>query len=204
ATAFAFPLGTTHVVVVDPGVGTSRRALAAAAHGMYFVGPDNGVLGGILSQPDARCVAIENQGLLRHPVSATFHGRDVFAPVAAELALGLALSAVGTPVIDALPSTLPSAVYSENTVTGEVLGADRFGNLLTNIASSKVPRHWRVSLAQYVLPFCRTYGDAPEKTPFILDGSEGFLEVAIKEGAAAEFFGSTLGCQIHCTDHEGN
>ena len=201
--AFAFPLETTHLVVVDPGVGSRRRAIAVRTRGMNFVGPDNGVLGIALAQPDARVVTLDRSYLFREPCAPTFHGRDVFAPVAAELAAGLPLEQVGTPIDDPLPSTLPPCVWETKEVRGALLGEDRFGNITTNIPVSllnaRSQNNFRVHLQGERLPVHRTYAEASPGILFALAGSDGFLEVACRESSAVhrlKWPGTPM--DIHC------
>jgi len=133
-----FPPGTVHVVVVDPGVGGDRRPLAMERDGQFFVGPDNGVFTPFL--PASTCVALTEPAYHHHPVSTTFHGRDIFAPVAAHIALGVPLSEFGPPVAD--PVHLPPPrleVQADDQVLGEVVHIDRFGNGITSIG----PLQWQ-------------------------------------------------------------
>ena len=133
-----FPPGTVHVVVVDPGVGGERRPLALERDGQFFVGPDNGVFTPFL--PASACVALTEPVYHHHPVSATFHGRDIFAPVAAHIVLGVPLSKFGPPVAD--PVRLPPPrleVQAEGQILGEVVHIDRFGNGITSIG----PLRWQ-------------------------------------------------------------
>lgn len=194
--AFAFPVGTVHVVVVDPGVGTSRRGIAVRARGLTFVGPDNGVLGVALATPGAECVALDRPHLFRAPVAPTFHARDVFAPVAAELAGGLALEDAGTPIADALPSTLPVPRVSRSRVEGEVLGSDRFGNLLTNVPGRLAGK--RVLVAGRAAQLVRTYGEGPREALLALVGSDGYVELAVREGSAASLLAAAAGVPVIC------
>jgi S-adenosyl-L-methionine hydrolase (adenosine-forming) len=197
--AFALPLGTTHVVVVDPGVGTSRRGIAVRAGGMTFVGPDNGVLGVPLARPDALAVVLDRPHLFREPVSRTFHGRDIFAPVAAELAAGLPLDEVGTPITDALGSTLPAPSIEKSRVRGMTLGVDRFGNLMTNVPAARVAG-WRVELAGRVVPRVETYAEAEPSRLVALAGSDGWLEIAVRDGSAAALLeGRGVGLEVVCS-----
>jgi len=199
AAAFAFPLGTVHLVVVDPGVGTPRRAIAVEARGMRFVGPDNGVLGLALAEPGARAVVLDHAEIFLHPVSATFHGRDVFAPVAAELADGAALTEVGTLIDDARPTTLPAPRVEAGEVHGEVLIADSFGNLLTNIPAALAAAVTHIEIAGHPAERVRTFGDGPRGTLLVIEGSEGFLELAIRDGSAASLFGGAhQGLEVRC------
>jgi S-adenosylmethionine hydrolase len=197
-TAFIFPVSTVHLVVVDPGVGTARRALAVRARGQYFVGPDNGVLGLALAAREAEAVVLDRPHLFREPVSPTFHGRDVFAPVAAELAGGLPLHEVGSPIDDALPSTLPAPRVHPDRVEGEVLAADTFGNLATNLPGSALRGHWRVEVqGRPALPV-RTYADGPPAQLLALVGSDGYVEIALREGSAERELGSSSGLPVVC------
>jgi S-adenosylmethionine hydrolase len=181
STAFAFPLGTVHVVVVDPGVGSARRGIAVSLKGCFFVGPDNGVLGALATHPGAHVVSLDKTALHRTPTAPTFHGRDIFAPVAAELAAGVGLSVVGTPVVDPTPSTLPQ--YAEADGFGVVLTADRYGNLTTNIPAQGVRD---VSINRQTLRWVRTYSDAKPGELIALSGSDGYVEIACREASAAE------------------
>jgi S-adenosylmethionine hydrolase len=197
--AFAFPLGTVHLVIIDPGVGTARRPIAVRARGRLFVGPDNGVLGVALAQPGAEVVVLDQRHLWREPVTATFHGRDIFAPVAAELAAGLTLADVGSPLCGALASSLPVARLAPHHAEGEVLMADRFGNLLTNVPAGAVPASAIITAEGRPATRVRTYGDAPPATLLALASSDGYLEIAVREGSAARELGRAEGARIECT-----
>jgi S-adenosyl-L-methionine hydrolase (adenosine-forming) len=198
---FAFPLGSVHLVVVDPGVGTARRPIAVLARGMTFVGPDNGVLAGPMAQPDARAVVLDRPELFRSPVSPTFHGRDLFAPVAAELAAGLPLDEVGTAIDPKtlVPSLLPAPRITAKRVTGMTLVADVFGNLTTNVPAALVDG-FRVTVGGRMTVGVRTYGEGPANTLLSLAGSDGFLEVAMREASATRALGAEAGLEIVC-DH---
>ncbi|MBI3178228.1 MAG: SAM-dependent chlorinase/fluorinase [Deltaproteobacteria bacterium] len=194
--AFAMPKGAVHLVVIDPGVGTRRRAIAVQARGMSFVGPDNGVLGVALRAPGARAVLLDRPALFRAPVAPTFHGRDIFAPVAAELARGISLDEVGSPITDAVASTLPAARQRSREVTGETLAGDAFGNLTTNIPAHWVPASWRVYAGDQECVRVRTYGEATHDRLLALAGSDGYLEIAMREGSAAAACG--VGAEVVC------
>lgn len=188
--AFSFPLGTTHLVVVDPGVGTQRNPIAVEARGMRFVGPDNGILGPVLDQPRARAVVLDRPALWREPLAPTFHGRDLFAPVAAELAGGLTLEQVGTPATSfcGSPWAAPER-HPDGTRTGTTLGADRFGNLTTNLPMSWARRGERVRVGADEPRWVSTFGDAAPGELVVLAGSNGFVELAVREGSAVERLG---------------
>jgi S-adenosyl-L-methionine hydrolase (adenosine-forming) len=160
----AFPAGTVHLAVVDPGVGSARQALVIGARGHLFVGPDNGLFGWILEDPAAevRLIAPATRERLRLPVSATFEARDLFAPVAAELAAGrLALADVGPVVRPAVASALPAPRIAPGKVTGVVCAIDRFGNLITSIPALALTRLKTplVCVGRQQLPLKRTYSD---------------------------------------------
>lgn len=187
--------GAIHVAVVDPGVGTSRRGLAVAAGGQVFVGPDNGIFTPILSRPGWEAFELRAEEYRRATVSATFHGRDVFGPAAAHLALGVAPSRFGPPVAD--PVRLDWAVAREaaGAVHGEVIHIDRFGNLVTSIRADVVEglaacvgADVTVRIAGRVIPLVRTYGDLAPAGAGALVGSHGRLEVVVREGSAAARF----------------
>ncbi|MFH1033112.1 MAG: SAM-dependent chlorinase/fluorinase [Pseudomonadota bacterium] len=134
-----FAAGTTHLAVVDPGVGTSRRGLALHALDQYWVGPDNGLFTPVLlADPGAKAFALSEEAYFRQPVSQTFHGRDVFAPVAARLAQGLDPALLGPVVEEPLLLDWPRPARAEAVLTGQVLAVDRFGNLLTNLDRAAV------------------------------------------------------------------
>jgi len=174
-----FPNGTVHLVVIDPGVGSSRAALAVESDGRWLVGPDNGVLSPALLLPGARVVEL----MLPPGASATFHGRDVFAPAAAALARGEPIDALGpaasAPVIRRTPEPMRGA---DGSLHGQVILVDRFGNAVTNIITA---RGGVVSVGRLELIVRHTYADVPEGEPLALVGSTGFIEIAIRNGDAA-------------------
>ena len=201
-----FPKGTVHVVVVDPGVGTDRRALAARVGGQQFAGPDNGVLWPVLSSDaGARVHAIEKPAFRLPEVSATFHGRDLFAPTAAALASGKKVEAAGRRVTDPVRLRDFYAERSGGRLRGQVLRVDRFGNLVTNVRAEDL------EMAFPGVPFpsldirlggrlvdetASTYGLARPGTPFALLGSGGRLEVSVRDGSAAALLGAGRGADV--------
>ncbi|HEU4722599.1 MAG TPA: SAM-dependent chlorinase/fluorinase, partial [Gemmatimonadaceae bacterium] len=185
-----FPEGTVHLVVVDPGVGTARGALATESEGRYLVGPDNGVLSPALLHAGARCVS------LSVPASAapTFHGRDVFAPAAAQLALGASLETLGTVEGDPIIRRTPEATRRDDgAVQGEVITVDRFGNAVTNLLAM---RGGEVQVGGLSLALRRTYADAVEGEPIALVGSSGLVEIAVRDGSAADRLGLRRGSSV--------
>lgn len=204
----SFPAGTTFLAVVDPGVGSARRALALEANGQCFVGPDNGIFTFVLAeQPSARVHEITNRGLFRANVSATFHARDIFGPVAGRLAAGMDLAEVGPPLADPVRLSLerPRPVGPAEW-EGTVLHVDRFGNLITNFTAEDVeaalatvngdPTDLVVAVEGMVLPLARTYSDVCEGEACALAGSSGRLEVSVNRGSAARQLGAARGAPV--------
>jgi S-adenosylmethionine hydrolase len=198
------PVGTVHCAVVDPGVGTERAALAVSAGGQIFVGPDNGVL-----IPAARRLGITGVYRLaepaywRHPVSATFHGRDIFAPVAAHLANGIPIAGVGVPAAAYVDLAFPRGHVLGDDLRGEVLWVDTFGNMITSIPGtllSALPEaaDLIVETARGSLRAAtgRTFGDVPAGRGVVIVGSDGMVEVAVNRGSAAAQMAAELGATL--------
>ena len=202
AAAPDFPADTIHLAVVDPGVGTDRRGLAVRAHGQWFVGPDNGLLEWAFHDPAYEARSLTERRWFREPVSRSFHGRDVFAPVAAHLAAGTALDAFGPRIGDPVRIAPPPPRDDDGVLRGRVMFIDRFGNALTNLREPTVRAAFpgvaddrlEVKVAGRSLRgLVRTYGDAPRGTLIALMGSSGRLEVAVVEGDVAWRFGVGVG-----------
>ncbi len=202
-----FPAGTVFLAVVDPGVGSERRGLALEAGGYRFVAPDNGLLGLVLARyPDHGLHALANARLFRARVSATFHARDVFGPVAAHLALGMPLEDVGPPVVDPVPLPLaPVARVGAHEWEASVIHVDRFGNLTTNMAEAELDSiaqstgadgQVMVKIEGAVLPLAHTYSDVPPGEACALVGSSGLLEVAVNQGDASRLLGAGRGAPV--------
>jgi S-adenosylmethionine hydrolase len=192
--AFAFPVGSVHLAVVDPTVGSARRAIATAAGGHVFVGPDNGLLmGATASAGRYRVFEIDVERFAAPAASSTFHGRDLFAPVAAALAGGLRIERVGTPVDDAVILREREPRRRATRIDGEVAYQDRFGNLVTNIpgawlsevrVTAVIARRRRVRARR-----ARTYADGSRRDVLVLVGSASTVEIAIYGGGAAARLG---------------
>jgi S-adenosylmethionine hydrolase len=197
------PPGTIHVAVVDPGVGTARRLLVAESAGQVFLAPDNGLLGGVLASGGAVVHAIDFARLPAHGLSdpsATFHGRDVLAPLAAELAAGRASPAdLGPPVEDWEVSSLPRTVEAADGVHGEVLLVDRYGNAFTNLPGEMAAKGGDVHVGGRRVPVVRTYGDAPPGAAVALANSFGVVEIAVNAGNAAAALGLQPGLPVRFT-----
>ena len=183
-----FPASTIHVAVVDPGVGTARRALAVAAADQLFVGPDNGLFTPFLGDRRWRAFELVAPEFRERAVSHTFHGRDIFAPAAAHLARGIEPARLGPPVTDPVRLDWPEPRVSEGRVAGAVLHVDRFGNLVTSIRADAIGPLGpgvAVRVAGKSVPLVRTYGDLRPGNPGALFGSTDRLEIAVNAGSAA-------------------
>lgn len=192
------PEGTVHVAVVDPGVGTGRAALCVAVDGHLLLGPDNGLLGGLAARAaDVRVIDLVRLGLPEP--SRTFHGRDVFAPVAAELAAGrITLSDVGDPAQMFVKRAVPEPDVREHETCGVVVAIDRFGNLITNLGPRELTRFAapEVSVGPVTESLSRSYADARPGAPVMLVNAFGALEIAIRDGSAAEVLGVGRGTEV--------
>jgi len=201
-----FPPGTTHVAVVDPGVGGSRRPLAARIDGQLFVAPDNGLLAWLLAgQGRAEVRQIADPRLMRLPVSATFHGRDVFAPAAAHLARGHPFARVGPVVADPVCPPLPRPAREPGpAVRGQVVWVDRFGNLITNVGAGTLAGlgpaadgGLQVEVGPGpVAPVVSHYGAVPSGGLGAVLGSSGHLELFVNRGSAALLLGAGPGTPL--------
>jgi len=196
-----FPEGTVHCVVVDPGVGTGRLALAVSVDGHVFVCPDNGVLTLFLRShtlDEARSIA--DPAFMRDAVSPTFHGRDIFAPAAAALVSGVPLSALGREVKDLMQLDIPKVtVTDDGRLVGEVIHIDRFGNCITNIHRGRLGASAvnEVGVGAHNLPgIARTYGDVLPGTALALFGSSDHLEIAVNQSSAAKELGVSVGDRV--------
>ncbi|MEW6221357.1 MAG: SAM-dependent chlorinase/fluorinase [Thermodesulfobacteriota bacterium] len=205
-----FPAGTVHVAVVDPGVGSDRRVVAVAAAGQTFLAPDNGLLSPVLRQaPADQAVALDRPELYLSSLSRTFHGRDLLAPVAARLASGWPLAAVGSPVS---PDSLVQLAWPEprldllaGEAAGEIIAIDHFGNCATNLT----PAHGQALLAGHegatLEAVCRgrslgspqtCYAAVTEGAPLVLVNSRNLLEIAVRNGHAAGALGLAIGTPV--------
>src|SRR5579872_165018 len=202
-----FPKKTIHVIVVDPGVGSQRRPILAETGGQYFIAPDNGVLSMIFSAEETKKVRhITNTEVFLHPVSKTFHGRDVFAPSAAHLANRTLTPARLGPVIeDYVKLKFDKSVRTGKRVwTGTVLKVDRFGNLITNLRAQEVPdlqiRPFQMNAGlELISRFAMTFSECQPGELFVVVGSSGYLEVAVNQGSAAKMLGVATGSPVELT-----
>jgi S-adenosyl-L-methionine hydrolase (adenosine-forming) len=207
-----FPQQTVFVCVVDPGVGSSRRAIALHAGAWFFVGPDNGLFSTILvEQAVHAAVVLSNPAYHLAQVSATFHGRDIFAPVSAHLARGVAISDLGTPIDPATLQRLdiPPPMRQGTRIEAHIVHVDHFGNLITNIPLSLVPelfshlpeeQQGKISfptLSRIVERHYRFFAAAPDDgQPFLYEDSSGYIGIAIKNGSASQTLGAGFGTPV--------
>jgi len=214
-----FPKQTIHVAIVDPGVGGERRGIILKTPSAFFVAPDNGILSYIIDdlfpvesrsstehthdlteivfKTGLEAAAITDPRFWRHPVSPTFHGRDIFAPVAAGLSLGISLYEFGEKInsLHILPIPKPS-LDSEGNLVGQVLYVDRFGNLITNIKSNDLVRKdVMIEVAGYRIQGISDYY-AQNKGVMAIVGSSGYLEISLRDGSACGFLGMAVGDEI--------
>lgn len=216
-----FPEGSIHVVVVDPGVGSDRQIIGIRINGQLFLAPNNGVLSRVIDRyPIDDIVSVVNENYFRHPISYTFHGRDIFAPVAGHLSLGVELGAMGPRLpehrIARLDTPLPKKPEKDDRgrlkgriIAGEIIKVDRFGNLITNI-------HWRhmepmllnnkkdllvIEVGERCIEgLAESYAHVPQGEPLAILGSRNCLEIAVRDGNAAEVLklrrGDTVRIQV--------
>jgi S-adenosylmethionine hydrolase len=214
-----FPTGTIHVVIIDPGVGSQRKSVIVQTPSAIFVAPDNGVLSYIineLEQPlshptsatitelqqkhipkNAQAITITNPNYWKHPVSTTFHGRDIFAPVAAHLSLGTPIQKFGEKLdlLNVLPIPYPHPDHEGN-INGAILYIDHFGNLITNIREQYLPQgKITITIGHHTISRISTYYHQSTGLIAIMNSS-GYLEVAHTEGSAARLLGSRVGDQV--------
>jgi S-adenosyl-L-methionine hydrolase (adenosine-forming) len=197
-----FPPGTIHVAVVDPGVGSGRRAILIDSAGRYFVGPDNGVFSFVSQDKDSlRIVHLSNEAYHLHPKSHTFHGRDVFAPVAAHLAGGVPADEFGVPLKDCMRLPWPAVNRAGESILGEVLYIDRFGNLFTNIRERDLTglarEKLQVGLGRInIRGLSQSYAAGEKGTCIALINSWGLVEIASYNDNAASRTEAKIGDKV--------
>ena len=206
-TAFRyFPAQTVHLIVVDPGVGTARNLLALETGEQFFVAPDNGALTLLFAKEDiTSLVCIANQDFFLNKVSATFHGRDIIAPVGAHITKGVELNKLGAEIglgdvfhLD----DINACIVENGDLSGKIVAIDHFGNLISNINSKKLAefsqtnpkKGIRFQIGSHVITgLSETYASVPPKAPVALIGSRGYLEIAVNQGNAGLFFNAQKG-----------
>ena len=201
-----FPTGTVHLVVVDPGVGTTRRPILASSDGFHFVAPDNGVLSMVYAREERiRVRHITSEHYFRQPVSNTFHGRDIFAPVAAYLAKFVDSDKFGDEIEDYVRFAAPRAkATGENRMRGVILKVDRFGNLITNITPEDAPALFSAKPGAFkivvgskeITEIRKAYAEGSPGEVFGVLGSMGYLEIVANRAAAAQLTGAGKGSEV--------
>jgi len=191
-----FPPGTIHVAVVDPGVGTGRNALAVAAGGRFFVAPDNGILSYVFSREDGfEPFEVTEDHYFIKPVSSTFHGRDIFAPVAAWISRDVPLRQFGPELANPVRLDIPTVKRVRGVlVEGGILAADSFGNLITNLVADDIPaygegdgRNCRMVVGKREITiFRKAFQEGAPGELFVIPGSSGYLEIVMRDQSAAE------------------
>jgi S-adenosyl-L-methionine hydrolase (adenosine-forming) len=202
-----FPKDTIHLVVIDPGVGSNRRPILVTAGQYQFVAPDNGVLSLVYEREEGVVVRhITSEHYFRPPISNTFHGRDIFAPVAAYLSKGVDASKFGDTVTDYVRFAAPRPkATGANAWKGVVLKTDKFGNLITNITPGDVPQLFDGSTQAFTInvgkaqvsKLCCSYSQGASGELFAILGSSGFLEISANRGAASRLAGADKGSEVN-------
>ncbi len=187
-----FPKGTVHLAVVDPGVGTDRRVLAVQTDNYFFVAPDNHILKYIFHECETFTVVdVLNKKYFLDEISTTFHGRDIFSPVAAHLSNGIALDELGERITDFDRGEVIEPMQSDNKLIGRIIYIDRFGNLITNINQSQIIKH-EISVhigANTIDKLSNFYSEVEHGKPVAVIGSSGYLEIAVRNGNAQKQLG---------------
>jgi S-adenosyl-L-methionine hydrolase (adenosine-forming) len=197
-----FPAGTIHLVVVDPGVGTKRNPVVIRIKDQIFVGPDNGIFSLIADEFDYEAWRLTQKKYWIENPSNTFHGRDVFSPVAAHLANGVKIEELGEPINELVTYRWAVPISDKDGIQGWVIHIDRFGNLISNIPADMIEKsigtsRFRIYVGNTILDdLVDTFGDVPDGESAAYIGSSGTLEIAINKGNAREMLGVEKGAQI--------
>lgn len=200
--AFLFPKNTVHLVVVDPGVGTSRYPICLKIRDQFFVGPDNGLFSLLYDEFEYEAYKLNKRSFWRDDVSKTFHGRDIFAPVAAHISKGIPLKELGDPVTDLVTYHWAVPIADKDGLQGWVVHIDRFGNLITNISEQLIKEHIGKSKLKIYIgntmikKLVKTFGDVEDGDPAAFIGSSGMLEIGINKGNASRLLNVDKGAQI--------
>lgn len=199
-----FPAGTVHLIVVDPGVGSPRRIVGMMADDYIFIAPDNGVLTFIIQRADVKEIfEITNEKYFLKPISDTFHGRDIFAPVAAHLSKGVALAKLGGRIGGIKKLKIVKPRVTKEGFCGEVIHIDRFGNLITNI-DRKLLEEFKVQISKFkvkvgtevIFGISKSYADVETGKFLAIFGSSGFLEISVSQGNASKVLGVERGQKV--------
>ena len=185
--AFLYPRGAVHTVVVDPGVGSERKPVALSVRGHYFVGPDNGIFTAFAQMDGAKVIQLDRSEFFRDGISNTFHGRDIFAPIAGRLATGMLLESLGSAYELSASIERKGPREEGKFIKGEIVDVDRFGNLITNIPAILAPEDGEVTIGEQRAEWVKCYSEGQKGKLLVLEGSDGYVELALKEGSAADF-----------------
>jgi hypothetical protein len=190
-----FPPGTIHIAVVDPGVGSKRKPIALEADNNIFIGPDNGVFTFIYRESKSvKSFEISNSKYTLPNISSTFHGRDIFAPAAGYLSLGVSVNDLGKRVMKPVRLPIKEPEVKEGKIIGEVIYVDSFGNLITNVAAYLVkPKSWIYIGGEVIKGISKSYSDVPKGKLLAVIGSGGFVEISVNQGSASELIEGRLG-----------
>jgi S-adenosyl-L-methionine hydrolase (adenosine-forming) len=200
--AMLFPPNSVHLVVVDPGVGTDRKPVALKIKDQYFVGPDNGIFSLIGDEYDYEAITLTHKKYWRNNPAPTFHGRDIFAPVAAHLANGVLFKSLGEPLKELVTYRWAVPISDKDGIQGWVVHIDRYGNLISNISETLIkefggPSKLKVYVGNTILDeLVTTFAAVPDGEPAAYIGSSGMLEIAINKGNAREMLGVEKGAQL--------
>ena len=200
-----FPKGAIHVCVVDPGVGSRRRAVLVETEDYRFIAPDNELLGFILAkQKNFRAFELSSEEFFHHPVSRTFHGRDIFAPVAAHLSNGIPAEKLGAEIGDLTTFEIAKPqVISEAKIEGEIIHIDRFGNLVTNFKAGDLPEKFNLQVNEKRIERHQMFYDEAEKNEiFSIAGSAGFLEIVAFQDSAQSLLKVDAGDKVYLIKQE--
>lgn len=203
-----FPKKTIFLVVVDPGVGSQRLALAVKTKNYYFVGPDNGALA-VAAENDGiqKIIELKNKKYFLKNISSTFHGRDIFAPVTAFISKGVNMDNLGKPAKTMQKLTLPLPKIKNRVLTGEVIYIDHFGNLITNIKKEHLldfleRREFTVYLnRKKIFKLHNFYSQAKNREPFLIEGGFSLLEISLRNRSAKEYFKAKIGSKLTVVKH---
>lgn len=200
--AMLYPPGTVHVAVVDPGVGGDRKPVLVEIKGRFFVGPDNGLFSLVAEDESYSIVELTNTRYWRHPVSRTFHGRDVFAPVAAHVCMGVSMTSFGSVCESLTRYRWASPIADDEGIQGWIMHIDRYGNLISNIPADMLAHYreqtsFKIYVGNTVLKeISGHFSEVPDGEPVALAGSSGMLEIAINKGNAEKMLGIEKGAPV--------